>query len=150
MSVARSYPLSVLRIGGVAVAVAALAVTCGCRQQPEPGEHEMLRGTVESLHPDVKQLNVRVEERRAGAPSEDSTILCLLTSGEIYINDKFSSFDDVAVGDTVNLVGARDAGAGTERFAVIVANITRPEPLPDPPDLDDDHTANSQPQENEP
>ncbi len=126
-----------------------LAALCGC---PPPGSttrYEVLLGTVVALRAETGQLTVQtVESHPSGSKSRK--ISCLLTkTTEIYVNDRFSSFDAIAMGDTVRLVGFRDPDPQTERFAVSFANITRNEPLPPEPDLSPPTTRpTTQPQEN--
>jgi hypothetical protein len=78
---------------------------------------------------------VRGTSPRAAADEESATP-CLLTNyTELYVNDKFSSFDAIQVGDRIELIGYHRADPPPERLVVSLAYITRPEPPPTPPDL---------------
>lgn len=117
---------------------AGLLATCaalGCGRQTPSNRHEILTGTVEAVQAETGQLTVRVPAVRA-EPEENQKISCLLANDtEVYINDRFRSFDAIASGDTVELIGYRDPSPRAERFVVRLAYITRKEPLPPEPDL---------------
>ncbi len=118
-----------------ALTSALLAV--GCRPPSGPSRHEMIAGTVESVRPGTGELTVRTSgfgsEREQG---QQEKVSCLLTSdAEVYINDRFSPPEAIAVGDLVELIGYRESTPRAERFVVCLAQITRREPLPPEPDL---------------
>lgn len=115
--------------------VLALCVS-GCREPGGSTHYEVFGGTVEALRADTFDLTIQPGERWAG-PGAGPTVSCLLTKNtEIYINDRFSRFDAIAIGDTVELIGCfEEAAPGGRRFVVSFAYITRNEPLPPPPDL---------------
>lgn len=126
-----------------------LASLRGCPPPDSTTRYEVLLGTVVGLRAETGQLTVQTVESHPDG-SKSRKISCLLTkTTEIYVNDRFSSFDAIAMGDTVRLVGHRDPEPQTERLVVSFANILRNEPLPPEPDLSPPTTRpTTQPQEN--
>lgn len=117
------------------VALAALLWSVGCSEQSRPEQHVFLSGTVRSIRPESGQLTVKVSSAQR-VREADQDVLCLLGSNtEVYINDRYSGFATIEIGDTVELVAYRDPDPGAERFVVSRASITRNVPLPPPPDL---------------
>ena len=141
-------PTVTTTLRGAAVLVAAGLVAAwpiGCGGQPPATRHEIVTGVVEGLRTETGQLTVRTTGMRHER-DEEPTVSCLLTSdAEVYINDKFSRVAALTIGDTVELIGYPDPGPRAERFLVLLAHVTRPEPLPPAPDLE---VPASQPQEN--
>lgn len=137
------------RNAALALTALLLATLCGCPPPDSTTRYEVRLGTVVGLRAETGQLTVQTVEGHLGG-SKSRKISCLLTTTtEIYVNDRFSSFDAIAMGDTVRLVGHRDPEPRTERFVVSFANIMRNEPLPPEPDLSPPTTRpTSQPQEN--
>ncbi len=126
-----------------------ICVASGCRKPSTPSDYTVLAGTVESLRAETTcELTVRPGRRWSGH-IKTATISCLLTNdAEIYVNDRFSSFAAIAIGDEVELIGYRESNPRGERFVVAFAYITRNEPLPGPPDLSPPTTnPTTQPQE---
>lgn len=109
------------------VLFAAVAFLGGCQPPPAKHVYSALAGEVLSCHPRTGELTVRA----TGATRRgDDTVYCVLTQdSEIYINDRFSTIDSIAIGDTLELVGYRDARPPLERFVVTFAYLTRPEPM---------------------
>lgn len=126
----------------------AVAFSGGCRSASGPEQHEALLGTVESIQPDTGQITVRVEELR-GERIQAERITCLLaTDAEVYVNDRYSGFEGIEIGDMVELIGYRDPNPRAERFIVCLAQIVRNEPAPPKPDLTPPATqSTTQPQE---
>jgi hypothetical protein len=108
----------------------------GCRKPGGAAHYEIFGGTVETLRADTFDLTIRPGDRWADRVRSPA-VSCLLTKNtEIYINDRFSRFDAIAIGDGVELIGYfEEAAAGEQRFVVSFAYITRNEPLPPAPDL---------------
>jgi len=123
----------------------------GCNRQAPANRHEVLTGTVETVQAQTGQLTVHVPGLRP-EPVDDQRVVCLLANDtEVYINDRFQTFDAISAGDTVELVGYRDSSLRAERFVVRLACITRKEPLPPEPDLALATTrVTTQPQESQP
>lgn len=134
------------KLTGVVGALAA-CLAAGCKEQSSQYRHQALCGTVESVRAKTDQLTVRIIEDRPRRGA-DQKIACLLTNAEVYINDAFSSFDAIEIGDTVELIGYRDPSPRAEQFIVSLACITRNEPRPPEPDLSPPTTSPAtQPQE---
>jgi hypothetical protein len=135
----------------IAIGLLVACAVLGCNRQAPSNRHEVLTGTVEALQADIGQLTVRVPGLRR-EPDDDQKVTCLLANDtEVYINDRFRSFDAIALGDTVELIGYRDPSPRAERFVVRLAYITRNEPLPSEPDLALKVTpVTTQPQESQP
>ena len=135
-------------VGWATLLAGVVALGHGCRNASGPEQHEALLGTVESIQPDTGQITVRVEELR-GERSPTARITCLVTSdAEVYVNDRYSGFDAIEIGDTVELIGYRDPNPRAERFIVCLTRIVRNEPAPPKPDLTPPATQpTTQPQE---
>jgi len=115
--------------------IVALIPLWACGEQSRASKYEILSGTVEGVRAETGQLRVRPDDERHGR-DENRKVACLLTSdAEVYINDRFSSFDAIEIGDAVELVGYREQTPHTERFVVALAQITRNEPPPPEPEL---------------
>jgi hypothetical protein len=95
----------------------------------------VLNGKVVASHADTGELSVRVSRRMPTGPSEE-TIYCLVTrDSEVYVNDKFSSIEEIQLGDTVELVGWWDRSQQLERFVVSFADFDHPLPPASQPAL---------------
>jgi len=93
----------------------------------------MLAGRVRESRPETGELTVEV---RGPAPGRPAVEICNLTKdSEIYINDRFSSIDQIQVGDAVELLGYRDPNPRLERFVVSFAYVDHPQPPPPAPEL---------------
>lgn len=119
-----------------------------CDRRRNVSDYEVLHGTVTALRADTFDFTVAADNRWTANASPEP-VSCLLTNdAEIYVNDKFSDFQEIAIGDAVELVGYRELNPRSERFVVSLANITRNEPLAPPPDLTTQPTAaTTQPEE---
>ncbi len=107
----------------------------GCSNEPARYRHELLVGVVDAVQPETGRLVVRGPSPRGGT-EEDVSVACLLTNdSELYINDKFSNFDAIRFGDSIEVIGYRRADPPPERLVVSLAYITRHEPPPRAPDL---------------
>lgn len=116
------------------VGLGALWVLAGCERQLPTNRYDVLSGTVQALQAEMGQLTVRTGAPRPEFGSSPN-VQCLLSSdAEVYINDKFSAIDAIAVGDTAELIGYHDPGRA-ERFLVCLVHIARSEPLPPAPGL---------------
>lgn len=102
-------------------------VLAGCQPPPARHTYAVLAGEVLSCHPRTGELTMRA----AGALRRgDDTVYCVLTQdSEIYINDRFSAIDAISIGDSIELVGYRDARPPLERFVVSFAHVARAEPM---------------------
>lgn len=113
-----------LKRGVTTAAVSALLVLAGCSRQGTHSPYQVFVGTVKAIDLETGELFVRA----ARAPSDwrtDRNIPCVVTKdSEIYISDQFSEIDEIVVGDSITLVGLRDAG----RFVVSFADVTRSQP----------------------
>jgi len=120
----------------------------GCRQQSPPVDFESFIGTVEGVRPDTGLLVVRVN-RPTTLRQSDERITCLVPGdAEIYVNDRFSRFEAIEIGDTVELVGYIERVSRAQRFVVSSASISRNVPPPPPLELAPPATqATTQPRE---
>lgn len=115
--------------------VAALCAGGDCRQTRNVSEYHVISGTVTALRADTFDFTVAADNRWSTDEAPEP-VSCLLTNdAEIYVNDKFSDFQEIAIGDAVELIGYREQNPRGERFVVSLANITRNEPPAPPPDL---------------
>jgi len=132
----------------LAPALTAACLAAGCTRQSSPSGYEVISGTVGEVHPETGQLTVR-----SGAAWVDSgkerALACLLTGdAEVYVNDRFSGFEALQVGDAIEVIAYRDPTSQAERFVVCFAYVTRPEPPAPVPDLGPPATQSGhQPQE---
>jgi len=110
-------------------------LSAGCREQPRPREHAVFRGTVESLRADTGQLTVSALGAGQRQQPNQKLSFLLTNDTEVYINDRFTSFDSIEIGDTVELIAYPDPDIREERFVVSLASITRNVPAPAEPDL---------------
>jgi hypothetical protein len=119
-----------------AALLAAVGCAAGCEDQlTTPNRYSVLAGKVLSCHANTGELTVRVSRRSAQGPTEE-TIYCVVTrDSEIYINDKFSSIEEIQLGDAVELVGYDDPNPRLQRFVVSFAYFDHPLPAPPPPEL---------------
>lgn len=118
----------------LAAAVAAAGLAGGCRPPSATSSYEVLAGTVEAVRSDTFELVVRLHPR-AAERARASTVTCLCTKDtEIYLNDRFSAFDVLTVGDTLELIGYYEPNNPRgERFVVSFAYVVRQEaPPPEP------------------
>ncbi len=114
-----------------------IALLCapGCDKPRPPTRYTVLSGKVVACHTDTGELSVRVSQRTAKGPIEQ-TIYCLITrDAEIYVNDKFSSIGEIQLGDAVELVGHHDPDPQIERFVISFAYFDHPLPAPPIPEL---------------
>ncbi len=132
----------------VAVCGLLAGLPAGCKQPDTGSSHEALNGTVEALHTDTFELTAMLDDHRAER-AKPATVACLFTKDtEVYVNDRFASFDAIAIRDTIELVGYFEPNNPRgERFVVSFANITRAEPPPAEPDLPRPTQPSTQPKE---
>lgn len=115
--------------------LAAVLCATGCEPPRPPGRYSVLAGKVIACHPDTGELTVRGSRRTVEGPTEE-TVYCLITrDSEIYVNDRFSSIEEIQIGDTVELIGRRDPNPQLERFVVSFAYFDHPLPAPPRPQL---------------
>ena len=116
-----------------ALSLAGCVCALGCEQQRPPSHYSVLTGKVIACHTDTGELNVRATRRTPQGPAEE-TVYCLITrDSEIYVNDKFSSIDEIQIGDLVELVGRHDPNPQAEQFVVSAAYLDHPlPPAPQP------------------
>lgn len=113
----------------------AILCAAGCEPRPQPNRYSVLAGKVVACHTDTGELSIRASRRTAEGPAEQ-TVYCLVTcDSEIYVNDKFSSIEEIQLGDAVELVGRRDPNPQLERFVVSFAYFDHPLPPPPRPEL---------------
>lgn len=112
------------------VLLAGLACGGQCNERRPPGEYLVLTGTVESLRSDTGLLVVRAEAPPQARGTERKVPCLVPSDAEIYVNDRFSSFDAIEIGDTVELIGYQDPNPPGQRFVVVAAHITRNAPPP--------------------
>ncbi len=133
--------------GAGMVAVVALCAGSECRRQTLANNYEALSGVVMSVRTDTSELTVRVTDP-APERADAAVLACLLTNdAEVYINDRYSAVNAIAVNDAVELVGYHEDNARGERFVVCLAQISRPEARPVEPDLSPRAQTATQPQE---
>jgi hypothetical protein len=132
---------------GVLAPLLAAAMLCsaiGCSRQEPQSDYNAFTGTVRALDPDAGEVFVRTNRAPAGWRT-DRDIPCVVTKdSEIYINDRFSEFQDIRYGDTAKLVGYRDK----DHFVVTFLIVARSEPAPPLPELAEPPT--SRPTEDQP
>ncbi|MCH8805029.1 MAG: hypothetical protein IH986_02950 [Planctomycetes bacterium] len=117
----------------LAFIIGTLAPQTGCTKQPRSSQYDTLTGIVETRDAETGELSVQEFPRLAG---RSRTVLCVINKdAEVYVNDRFSTIDRIQIGDTIELIGHRDADPQLERFIVSFASITRILPPPPPPDL---------------
>ncbi len=140
----RPGPYVRLALLGVA---AVLCSAAQCRQQGTFSDYDVLHGTVQRLRPESSELVVAATNPWSDQ-SRTVTLNCLTTSDtEIYVNDRFCSFEAIAIGDQVELIGYRESNTRGERFVVVLANIQRNSKLPPPPEIvppSDNNEANAE------
>ena len=123
------------RLAAGTALLAAVVCAAGCERERTVNHYTVFAGKVVGCHPDTGELSVRASRRAAEGPTEQ-TVYCLLTDdSEIYVNDKFSSIEEIQLGDTVELVGYRDPEPRLERFVVSFAYFDHPSPPPPRPEL---------------
>lgn len=123
------------RIAAGAALLVAVVWAAGCERQRQVNRYTVLAGKVVACHPDTGELSVLAARRTAAGPTEQ-TVYCLVTDdSEIYVNDKFSSIEEIQLGDTVELIGYRDSEPQLERFVVSFAYFDHPLPPPPRPEL---------------
>jgi len=108
----------------------------GCEDElATPNPYTVLAGKVLSCHADTGELTVRISRRSVAGPTEKA-IYCVVTrDSEIYVNDKFSSIEEIQLGDAVELVGYDDPNPRLQRFVVSFAYFDHPLPPPPAPEL---------------
>ncbi len=106
-----------------------------CSERSSPSRFETISGIVAEVHPDTGQLTIHGAGNWPEAGKERDAA-CLATGDtEVYINDRFTRLEALAVGDAIEVVGYRDEVAQAGRFVVCFAYVTRPEPPAPPPEL---------------
>lgn len=133
---------------GAAGALSVLFLAAGCERQSAQSDYEVIDGAVEAVRADSFELTVRMGERHTGR-GKDAVLACLVTGdAEVYVNDRFGSFDAISPGDNIELIGYPERGnPRSGRFVVLYAYIRRPESPPALPVLPDSASATTQPQE---
>lgn len=102
----------------VAVALAA----AGCAPHGSSSTYEAMLGVVVQRS-DVGEITVVIPGDQQQA---DRALICTVTKDtEIYVDDRFSSVEDVRVGDAIELFGYRDPNPRLERFVVSFASVDR-------------------------
>ena len=120
-------------IGSIMRAAALSVPVClfSCDEPPPVPHYAVLAGQVVACHTDTGELSIKTTRRGLDEPAED-TVYCLITrDAEIYVNDKFSTIDEIQLGDDVELIGRRDPDPQSDRFVINFAYFDHP--LPDPP-----------------
>jgi hypothetical protein len=113
------------------VSAVALFQTAGCSRQQPQSDYNAFYGTVRARDLDAGEVFVRTSHAPAGWRT-NRDIPCVVTKdSEIYINDRFSQFQDIRDGDTAKLVGYRDK----DHFVVTFLTVARNEPAPPEPNL---------------
>jgi hypothetical protein len=127
------------------MAPALLVATAGCEQSQPPADYDVITGTVERTRAETGELTIRPRNPWTTG-TDEPPLQCLITNDtEIYVDDRFSSFDAIQYGDKVELIGHPDPSPRGERFVVTLAHIERNEPAPPPPDLRPATTQPTQP-----
>lgn len=107
----------------------------GCEPQRTPHRYSVVVGKVVACHTETGELSVRAP-RRTAEGTADQTVYCLVTDeSEVYVNDKFSSMQEIQLGDTVEVIGYRQRDPQLERFVVSIAYFDRPLPAAPSPVL---------------
>ena len=79
------------------------------------------------------EITVEVDRPRKG---RQSSVSCVITDdSETYIDEKFSSVEDVRIGDRISLIGYLDPSPRLRRFVVSYARIRRSPKSPAVPDF---------------
>ena len=115
------------KLGLTTAMVAGLLAAIGCSPQGSQAPYQAFFGTVKALDVESGEFFVRSQRGPKGWRT-DRNIPCIVTKdSEVYINDRFSDFGQLTVGDTVELFGYDDAD---RRFLVRFVHVTRSEPEP--------------------
>lgn len=98
--------------------------TVGCDPSPPSYAYQSVTGRVTECHPDTGDLTVAPERGARGSPRP---LLCVVTAdSEIYINDRLSAIERVAVGDPIVIIGYRESNAAAGQLVISYARIQRP------------------------
>lgn len=130
--------LSTGRLSSAALAVTLAAVTLcsGCERGSSVRGSVVLVGVVEGSRANTELLLIRVIEPRPSRPSEERVVCRVPGNAEFYVNDRFTPFEEVEIGDRVELMGYYDqTGPRDAQFVVLFASISRNEPPPPEVDL---------------
>ena len=108
----------------------------GCDDRTRPlARYSVLAGHVAACHPDTGELTIRGPRRSSTGPAEAVTYCLVTRDTEIYINDRFSSIEEIQIGDAVELIGRPDSDPQLERFVISFAYLDQPLPSPPTPEL---------------
>lgn len=111
----------------------ALLLTAGCTEERPANRYESINGEIRELSADTGEITLAAPPVGAFR-AEASALRCLCTKDtEIYINDRFSNFDALRVGDTLRLVGYREASSESRRLVASYVRIERPRPPSESP-----------------
>ncbi len=123
---------SVARLIGVWAALL-LTPLCACQREPHVPQFVSLGGRVVGRVNETRELTVKLASSDG---IEAETVNCVVNAhSEIYINDRASGLDAVAIGDPLEIIGYRDRTARADTFVVVFAYVRRPFAAPPPPDL---------------
>lgn len=116
----------------------------GCEQRVEPPDYRVFVGRISARNATTGEIvvsvpasDLRPEEAAAAndAGENGKALMCVLTKdSEIYVNDRFSRFEAIEVGDEVEIVGYLDPNPQLRRFVVTSASVQhlqQPVSLPD-------------------
>jgi len=117
----------------MAVALLSVLMVCGCEEPRHPHTYTVISGTVLSRHSDTGELTVQLTPSSARRFGHERVQCVVTKDSEIYINDVFRTLDDIQLGDSIELIGYREAERRLERFVVTLARCEHPfsePPLP--------------------
>ncbi|MEW6249351.1 MAG: hypothetical protein AB1716_01790 [Planctomycetota bacterium] len=121
--------------GALALVPAAALWLAGCTAEPTRYRHELVSGEVWAVQPESGRLVVYGAGLRPDDDQEE--VACVLTGEpELYINDKYSSWDALRVGDAIEVIGYPDRRPNAEGLVVCLALVTRSDAPVPPPDLE--------------
>ena len=105
------------------------------RRSKQAADDHCLAGKVVACHAESGELSVQVSPR-TGEDTAEQTVYCLVTDdAEIYVNDRFSSIEEIQLGDMIELIGYHDPDPQLDRFVVSFAYLDHPLPAPPRPNL---------------
>ena len=98
-------------------------LVAGCERPAAPKRYVVQQGSVMTSNRETGELGVAVVRRMARSETRE-TLACVVTKdSEIYINDRFAAFNEINIGDVVELIGYRDPNPGSDKFVVTYAYV---------------------------
>ena len=103
----------------------------GCDPPPVTHSYRVLSGAVIACHTETGELTVRLSDFSRRRRQNEDRVHCVITrDSEVYVNDRFATLSDIALGDQIEVIGYRDPQRRIERFVVSYAYVKHPLPPP--------------------